>query len=337
MNSTDEAATASREAMVEELRETYNYSQSDIDRVLSGEGHMPVQALEAVTIYGNTYYKDGKVIEAEERSVPVENDYFWVYFDEQGNVIPEASARADCDNFRVMKVTKFKEEAPVVIVTPKAPEAPTTTTVPETTTTTEAPTTTTTEAPTTTTVPETTTTTEAPTTTTTEAPTTTTTEKPTTTTTEKPTTTTTVPETTTTTEAPTTTTTEKPTTTTTVPVTVPKTTPTHPEGEVTTTVPPIENPEVTTPPEPTTSITTPETSEPTQPPTTRPAETPSTTEPGEPVDNPPIILDGIASGVLSPEGAIAAGMAGGVFVKYRRHFKEVIHRLRVENNSGAGY
>lgn len=87
--------------------------QSEIDRALSGECYIPVQANVPTVIEGTTYFVAGEIRSADARMTGAK-DIMWLCFATDGQLIKGASLRADCFNpdFDVIRPLKPGEEVP---------------------------------------------------------------------------------------------------------------------------------------------------------------------------------------------------------------------------------
>ncbi len=113
--SNSERAIAARE----NLEEAMEGQSEDLERALNGEGYIPVQALVPVTVEGTTYYVDGEVVAVNSGRRAAAGDIYWIYADEDGNIVWDATLRADCANPELKLIT------PTPPTPPGEPEPPT--------------------------------------------------------------------------------------------------------------------------------------------------------------------------------------------------------------------
>ncbi|HSH18676.1 MAG TPA: hypothetical protein VK978_04810 [Candidatus Saccharimonadales bacterium] len=92
-----ERNAAARDHVVTCLRNK-EYGQDEIDRALSGAGYVAMQLKVDSQILGNTYFEDGQAFEGNEWRSVEEGDFFWLFVDQDGNIVWCATLRADCAN-----------------------------------------------------------------------------------------------------------------------------------------------------------------------------------------------------------------------------------------------
>lgn len=100
-------------------------------RAMSGKGYVPVQFPEAVCYDGNTFYRNGEAKVPDKQTCRQAGDIFWIYVASNGEVIWDASVRADCSNPGLTKPPAPRDK--VKTKKPPATKPPVTTPTPSTT------------------------------------------------------------------------------------------------------------------------------------------------------------------------------------------------------------
>lgn len=167
------SGTPQAEAVKKHILESSSLTDAEKAAKLEGQGFIVMQVKKPAVLHGTTYYVNGEVRRANERSVQA-GDLYLLSLRSDGTVDQETSARCDCINPNIEVITPQepgRPTAPPVTETPPTSEVPPTTetTVPEESTTTTpgstsstTSTSTTSSTSTTTSTPETTTTTTEP-------------------------------------------------------------------------------------------------------------------------------------------------------------------------------
>lgn len=113
LNGTSDKSKAVKERVARAITRE-GYGQHEVDRALDGSGFFPVQVTEAADFLGTTYFKDGKVLVADEWRRVKAGDILWLFMTEDGKIIIEATVRADCANPGLDKVRAITSRTPWV-------------------------------------------------------------------------------------------------------------------------------------------------------------------------------------------------------------------------------
>lgn len=108
-NSDQERAKIARSRLENSLKDR----PEELQRALKGEGYVPVQFMTPINVEGTTY-TDGINVQkmTSTRKVDQAGDVFWIYLDRDGNIVKEASVRADCSNPEFDKIVPRRPGAP---------------------------------------------------------------------------------------------------------------------------------------------------------------------------------------------------------------------------------
>lgn len=92
------SGTPESEEVVSMIEETFEDDPENLERALSGEGYVPVQFNVPIAIEGTTYFVNGESEVATGERFAQAGDILWLYADEDGHIVWDASFRADCAN-----------------------------------------------------------------------------------------------------------------------------------------------------------------------------------------------------------------------------------------------
>lgn len=98
------SGTPQSREVLDSLQAVFAGDPENLDRAISGVGYVPIQAHVPVVIEGTTYYVDGEMRTSAEPRSAAAGDVFWLFVNEDGSIVWDASQRADCSNPRMKLV-----------------------------------------------------------------------------------------------------------------------------------------------------------------------------------------------------------------------------------------